>query len=282
MATAAPATEFVRGALSNGAIEAIGQASALADPVVIVAVLSIAYWLGDHDRGAFALGAAAFGLALVVALKEALALPRPPATLHLIEASGYGFPSGHAAGAVLVYGLLARQARYGPRIARYGVAAVVALLVGLSRIATGVHFLGDVLGGFLLGLVVLVAAGRHASDRQPLLFFGAALLSALAVGLSGGAYESALQLLGVGVGGGLAWTLLAPMPDASTRATAACGAVVLPIVVALVAGADAVLPLPLATTGALGAGIALVVATPLVAARTVDAIGATTDAPAAE
>lgn len=282
MATAAPATELVRGTLFDGAIEAVAQASALADPVAIVAVLSIAYWLGDHDRGAFALGTAAFGLALVVAIKEALALPRPPATLHLVEAAGYGFPSGHAAGAVLVYGLLASQTDVGPAVARYGIAAAVALLVGLSRIAAGVHFLGDVLGGFLLGLAVLVGATRFARDRQRDLFLVAVLLSALAVLLSGGTYESALQLLGVGLGGALAWTALAPVPDAPTPATAAVGAVVLPVVVLLVSGADAALPLPLATTGALAVGIGLVIVTPALAARTVDAVRSARGAPAVE
>jgi glycerophosphoryl diester phosphodiesterase len=43
---------------------------------------------------------------LNLALKEAFALPRPPAYLFWTADSGYGFPSGHAQGAVVLFGYL--------------------------------------------------------------------------------------------------------------------------------------------------------------------------------
>ena len=66
------------------------------------------------------------------------------------------FPSGHATAAVAVYGFLAYAiARVLPNIReRFEVAywsAILILLIGLSRIFLGVHFLTDVIGGLLVG-----------------------------------------------------------------------------------------------------------------------------------
>ena len=64
----------------------------------------------------------------------------------------FGLPSGHAQNAVVMWGLLAF---YGRRAWGWVVAALLALLTGLSRIYLGVHFPIDVLAGWLLGLLLL-------------------------------------------------------------------------------------------------------------------------------
>jgi len=59
----------------------------------------------------------------------------------------YGFPSNHAANgmaASVVAALVLRSAAAVPFF-------IVTLLVGLSRICLGVHFPGDILGGFVIG-----------------------------------------------------------------------------------------------------------------------------------
>ena len=71
------------------------------------------------------------------------------------------FPSAHATTAVAVYGFVAVAALgglTGPR--RRAVAAgalALALLIGLSRLVLSVHYLTDVLGGYLVGLAWLLA-----------------------------------------------------------------------------------------------------------------------------
>nr|WP_290670005.1 phosphatase PAP2 family protein [Ardenticatena sp.] len=97
--------------------------------------------------------------ALNTLAKITLAQPRPSPerVLRLVEAEGFGFPSGHAQNAVVVWGWLAAQSRH-PWA--YIAAGGMAVLVGLSRIYLGVHFPHDVLGGWLLGLVVLWLAVR--------------------------------------------------------------------------------------------------------------------------
>jgi membrane-associated phospholipid phosphatase len=105
---------------------------------------------------------------LTTALKELVGRSRPQFTDGGARYVSLSFPSGHASGIatlvtvvlVLAWPLLAPAAR------RWWLAAGVALalLVGLSRMWLGVHFLSDVVGGWAFGLgwtllVVLVLGG---------------------------------------------------------------------------------------------------------------------------
>ncbi|WP_369603024.1 VTT domain-containing protein [Hahella sp. SMD15-11] len=104
------------------------------------------------------------------AMKQAFGIVRPDggAVFH----SG-AFPSGHAVGATVLTGLLATFiARERPRRERwriYLMAAPFPLLVGISRVVLGVHWMTDVAGGWLWGLF-LVATFRvlfSPLDRRP-------------------------------------------------------------------------------------------------------------------
>lgn len=97
--------------------------------------------------------------------KVLVAQPRPPAALHLVSASGFGFPSGHAASAIACWGMLAvvlssgRSRREALVVAMCS--ALIVLLVGTSRIYLGVHWWTDVAAGLALGgswLCILCAA----------------------------------------------------------------------------------------------------------------------------
>jgi undecaprenyl-diphosphatase len=80
----------------------------------------------------------------------------PEATRLVVESCGsdLGFPSNHAANAMAaaVAGALTWRRRR-LNIFLFGTAS----LVGLSRIYLGVHFPGDVLGGFVVGALISLA-----------------------------------------------------------------------------------------------------------------------------
>lgn len=69
------------------------------------------------------------------------------------------YPSGHAFAAMLCFGVLAafawRFATGWQRVAAVVSLAMLLLLAGLSRMALGVHWPTDVLGGFLLGMACI-------------------------------------------------------------------------------------------------------------------------------
>jgi membrane-associated phospholipid phosphatase len=71
----------------------------------------------------------------------------------LVEASDPSFPSGHAQGGVVNLGYLAYRFR---KPVLWVLVGLAIFSLGLSRIVLGVHFPQDVIGGWLIGLVVLV------------------------------------------------------------------------------------------------------------------------------
>lgn len=75
----------------------------------------------------------------------------------------FGLPSGHVSSAVALWGGLALAFR-GRLIGRIVPALVV--LMGISRMYLGKHFLVDVLGGAALGIIVLVVARQLISGNQ--------------------------------------------------------------------------------------------------------------------
>jgi membrane-associated phospholipid phosphatase len=97
-----------------------------------------------------------------------------PEFLEVATASAPSFPSGHATAAMAVYGFLAYIVvrRVASRRVRFEViywTAVLVALIGFSRIYLRVHFLSDVLSGFLVGafwLLVGVAVAEWPRDAR--------------------------------------------------------------------------------------------------------------------
>lgn len=128
-----------------------------------VALGALACWATGRGRLAwFLVLTTATGAVAQVALKAAVARPRPEVLLPVAQARGHSFPSGHAMASTVVYGalLLVVVPRL-PRRARLAVVvATVALVlaIGVSRLVLGVHFVTDVVGGHVAGLAWLVVA----------------------------------------------------------------------------------------------------------------------------
>lgn len=96
------------------------------------------------------------------AVKILVNRPRPVVDHPIATALGKSFPSGHAMSATVTYGALtlvflpALPRRWRP-VALCAVVLLV-LAIGTSRLFLGVHFLSDVIGGFVLGLAWLAAS----------------------------------------------------------------------------------------------------------------------------
>lgn len=139
--------------------------------LAVVAVGAILAVRGDVRRAVWLLAVGGVGAAAGWVLKRVLQRERPIVPSVVFEAPGYAFPSGHALHATLGAGLLAVTAwpylgRTGRRVA-VGLAVLVALGVSYSRMALGVHYLSDVVGGMLLGICVLATGMAVVGDATP-------------------------------------------------------------------------------------------------------------------
>ncbi len=115
-------------------------------PVVVVALIAWLYWRGSEKKSFYLANLLLLSALFSEGLKQVFARPRPWAQgfidLETHSPADYSFPSGHAAlaGAIVGY---AKKMRF-PLLA-------LALLVALSRIYLGAHFLSDVSAGLVIG-----------------------------------------------------------------------------------------------------------------------------------
>ena len=124
-----------------------------ADSVVVVPCLFALWWLHGFSRQSITiLIAAGFALSVVVTsiVKFAVRRRRPAGDWGAFyrKTDPHSFPSGHASRTItMTIVVIAGQ------LPLIGAALLLwSLLVGLSRIILGVHYLYDVLAGYLLGL----------------------------------------------------------------------------------------------------------------------------------
>ncbi|GAA3717196.1 phosphatase PAP2 family protein [Streptomyces tremellae] len=142
--------------------------------LLTLAAAAVLWRRGERPYAVCALGAALAGPVLQQVLKSAVGRDRPRWRHPVDSAHFAAFPSGHAAAAVVACGLLLWMLRrHGVSGARWAAAlaagAVSAAGAGATRLWLGVHWLSDVVGGWLLGVCVValsvVCYGRLALSR---------------------------------------------------------------------------------------------------------------------
>jgi membrane-associated phospholipid phosphatase len=135
----------------------------LADPQVAVGIfVSTAFLLWRKCKYAeirMFTFACAGGTALNIGLKLAFGKLRPQLWTQLISETSSSFPSGHSLGSLVIYGflayLLATEFRRFALVIN-GVACALILAIGFSRLYLGVHWLTDVIAGYLVGFLWLI------------------------------------------------------------------------------------------------------------------------------
>ncbi|HPD88678.1 MAG TPA: phosphatase PAP2 family protein [Oscillospiraceae bacterium] len=154
----------------------------LGEQIFLVPVAALIFWCVSKELGYWLCGCAAAGNLTVNALKTVFAVARPIGVegirvLRASTATGTSFPSGHTqAGANFCTAL----ARATGRRRFYILAAVVPVLIALSRLYCGVHWPTDVLAGLAIGILLPLLLWRLyrriLPSKRPLFFLGLTLI----------------------------------------------------------------------------------------------------------
>jgi undecaprenyl-diphosphatase len=130
-------------------------------------LVAVLLWLFRERLGAiYVTIAIAASYIVLFSIKGLVERRRPPRAQFLVDptaAPGYSFPSGHAMfSAALATALVVLVAARFPQVRIWALAAVIAvypLMIGLSRLYLGVHWLTDVLAGWALGSITALGTG---------------------------------------------------------------------------------------------------------------------------
>ncbi len=129
--------------------------------VLLPTLLLTLTWLLWRRRFAAALhwlAAVAFGFVFTAFLGLSVDMPRPPTA-----ASGFGFPSIPVTMVTIVFGffavLIARELPGRQRVWPYLVSGAAVALIGFARLYFGAHWLSDIVGGALFGIMWLLVLG---------------------------------------------------------------------------------------------------------------------------
>lgn len=128
----------------------------LGNEIAFIGLLLILYWAVNKKEAILATYILVVAILSNYWLKYFIANERPPSSYwYPGQAPGnYSTPSGHAQSSITLYGWFATRVR------RWWVtliAIVLTVLVGISRVYLGVHFIGDVLLGWGIGIVTILA-----------------------------------------------------------------------------------------------------------------------------
>ena len=120
---------------------------------------------GRYWHEAIALAFATLGILILVdeILKPFFDRRRPPKPRLVEDLSRDSFPSGHAAGNLVLYFYLSfiLATRY-PKLTKYiyGLATLIILSIGFSSIYVNAHWTTDIIGGYIFGyLWLLISLG---------------------------------------------------------------------------------------------------------------------------
>ena len=145
----------------------------------LVGVAAVYLVLREHKwRAAIGVAVGLGGSVLLTNVVKTLTdRSRPPASHWLVNATGSAYPSGHAMDCLAVFGALAlllAARRFPGRHVAIPASAVIVLVVGWSRLYLGVHWLTDVVGGYLLAgawvaavAALLIKPGAEPARSEP-------------------------------------------------------------------------------------------------------------------
>lgn len=148
------ATSVFKGISFLGSPQVVGTVGAVA----AIALLIERQWGRALGLLAAFVGTGAINWAIKVVVRR----PRPEYSFANVHDASFSFPSGHAMGSLVAYGILAyllissRTPNLRARRAVIAATATLVLAIGVSRLYLEVHYLSDVIGGYLAGVIWLL------------------------------------------------------------------------------------------------------------------------------
>ena len=130
--------------------------------IIPVTIITICLLMIFNKEDRYILGSSMIITLLInQGLKYIIQRPRPPLEERLISQSGYSYPSGHSMMAMCLYGVLiylinTKLKSRKHKIILTIVLSIIILLIGVSRIYVRVHYPSDVLGAYLLTILILI------------------------------------------------------------------------------------------------------------------------------
>jgi undecaprenyl-diphosphatase len=137
-------------------LTALGGSTVLS--LVVFAVVGFLALQTRYRTALFVAITASSGELVSAVMKQAFNRPRPTVVPHLRDVFTTSFPSGHAMESAIVYltlGAILMRVTESRLTKLYclGMAVLLTLLVGISRVYIGVHYPTDVIGGWIIGFV---------------------------------------------------------------------------------------------------------------------------------
>jgi membrane-associated phospholipid phosphatase len=128
----------------------------LGEDIFYIVLIATIYWCFHKKGGVIVAYLMLFGFYINYFFKMLFNMDRPPDAYRIINKGdiSHGFPSGHAQSSTTFWTYAALKTR---RKILYIVAPLMIFMISLSRIYLGVHYPGDVIGGFIIGLVFTLA-----------------------------------------------------------------------------------------------------------------------------
>lgn len=128
--------------------------------VIVTGILSVFVLFKDKKYFKVFLLANLIGVLFNNLLKIIIKRPRPTETMVLTSETSYSFPSGHSMMSLIFYGLIIYfisinvKKKWLKNLLIF-VLSLLIILIGFSRIYLGVHYVSDVIGAWLIGLIYL-------------------------------------------------------------------------------------------------------------------------------
>lgn len=171
--------------LSPAVLEAFALITRLGDPEVLIGLATlialILLWRRQWLHAWSWIVATSLGAVLNRGLKALFERSRPDHDHLAVIETGWSFPSGHASGSLIVYGLLGYLIfRHTPprwHVPAVLLAVLLVVFVGFSRVILQVHYLSDVLAGYafaaawvalwIAGLEIRASTADPSTSRYP-------------------------------------------------------------------------------------------------------------------